>query len=117
MTTNKRKWEQWIGGDWSNEAQVASDFRDDSVLDYDLIIAWYEYANYEGSSYVLAYKDGKLYENEAGHCSCYGLEGTWKPGEVTAEYLAQRLEKSAAPRGIPQEVFEQTVRRLLRKQQ
>lgn len=78
-------------GNWKNEVDVARDFADDSVLDFNIIIAGYFDGSYEGSSYVLAEKGGRLYENESSHCSCYGLEGTWKPSEVSVEYLKNRL--------------------------
>ncbi len=58
--------------------------------DSEVIIAGYEYENYEGSAFVLYEKNGKLYEANGGHCSCYGLEGQWKPEETTWEALAMR---------------------------
>lgn len=78
-------------GNWKNEADVARDFQDDSVLDFNIIVAGYFDGSYEGSAYVLAEKGGHLYECESSHCSCYGLEGTWKPCEVSIEYLQNRL--------------------------
>ena len=80
-------------GDWSDIEDVARDFCDDSILDYNIIAAGYFYECYEGSAYVLAEKDGQLFEVEGGHCSCYGLEEQWEPGEVTVPYLRNRLDK------------------------
>lgn len=36
-------------------------------------------------------EDGKLYEVNAGHCSCYGLENQWTPEETNIEALKHRL--------------------------
>jgi hypothetical protein len=55
------------------------------------VIALYGLGGYEGWSYVLYHKDGVFYENEAGHCSCYGLEGQWNPQETDVEALKLRL--------------------------
>lgn len=40
---------------------------------------------------MLFEKDGKLYEVNGGHCSCYGLEGQWNPDDVMLEELENRL--------------------------
>lgn len=40
---------------------------------------------------VVAYRlDGKLYEVNGGHCSCYGLEGQWEPAETSVAALKMR---------------------------
>ena len=57
-------------------------------------MAIYSTGNYEGDSYVLAEKDGKLYENYASHCSCYGLEGMWEPEETSVQAIADRMLNS-----------------------
>jgi hypothetical protein len=61
--------------------------------DMRIILAWYGHGSYCGNSYVLFEKDGKLYENNASHCSCYGLEKQWAPEEVSLEYLKHIDEK------------------------
>jgi hypothetical protein len=53
-------------------------------------LAWYGYGSYDGSSLVIFEKDGKLYEVNGSHCSCYGLETQWKPEETTWEALGMR---------------------------
>lgn len=80
--------------DWS-ESQVAGmcrDFEIDAqVLDgIKIIIASYTYEDYNGSAFVLFEKDGKLFEVNGSHCSCYGLEGQWEPEETTKEALMAR---------------------------
>jgi hypothetical protein len=62
----------------------------DALDGADVLLAWYGYGSYSGDSFVLFKKDGKLFENHGGHCSCYGLEGQWEPEETTVEALARR---------------------------
>lgn len=38
-------------------------------------------------------KNNKYYEVNASHCSCYGLEGQWKPEETTFDVLLYRLKE------------------------
>lgn len=72
---------------------VKSDFCiDDSKLSgAEIILASYTYEDYNGSAFVLFRKDGKLFEVNGGHCSCYGLEDQWDPEETTAEALLSRI--------------------------
>lgn len=53
-------------------------------------IAWYGYGDYCGQSFVLFEHNGILYEVNASHCSCYGLEGQWAPEETNWAVLAMR---------------------------
>jgi hypothetical protein len=55
-----------------------------------IYLAWYGYGSYDGQSLVIFEKDGKLYEVNGSHCSCYGLEGQWEPEETSWEALAKR---------------------------
>ncbi|MNX73904.1 hypothetical protein D3C86_1053200 [compost metagenome] len=64
-----------------------------------MILADYTYENYEGSSYVLFEKDGKLYEVSGSHCSCYGLENQWEPEEVLLEELIKRIDTNSFHHG------------------
>lgn len=59
----------------------------------DIVVAAYEIDGYEGSAFVLFTRDGKLFENHGGHCSCYGLEDQWAPEETTAAALRLRLDQ------------------------
>ena len=59
----------------------------------EVLLASYGTGNYEGDAFVLFRRDGKLYEVNGGHCSCYGLEGQWDPEETTIEALEHRLDK------------------------
>jgi len=76
--------------DFQIEDQAASD-----LYRAKIIIAWYTYECYSGDAYVLYELDGKLYEAEGGHCSCYGLEGQWEPSETNVEAVQHILEKGS----------------------
>ena len=56
-----------------------------------ILFASYGCANYEGDAFVLFEKEGKIFEVNGGHCSCYGLEGQFSPEETTLEALNHRL--------------------------
>lgn len=56
-----------------------------------ILFASYGQANYSGDAWVLFEQGGKLYEVNGSHCSCFGLEGQWKPEEVVLEELKNRL--------------------------
>jgi hypothetical protein len=64
--------------------------KDDKIL-----FASYGYENYSGDAYVLFYKNDNLYEVFGSHCSCYGLEGQWKPDETSLAALEDRLIKGS----------------------
>jgi len=82
-------------GNWSDKEDVARDFAINlSELDgAKILLASYSYEDYSGSAFVLFKKDGKLYEVNGSHCSCYGLEGEWLPEETSVKELLYRLEK------------------------
>lgn len=56
-----------------------------------ILFASYGQANYSGEAWVLFEQNNLLFEVNGGHCSCYGLEGQWKPEEVCLEELENRL--------------------------
>lgn len=56
----------------------------------EILYAYYSYWDYSGDTHVIFRKDGKLYEVNGGHCSCYGLEDQWKPEETTVKALLFR---------------------------
>jgi hypothetical protein len=59
--------------------------------DEKILFATYVCESYEGYAYALFVKDGKLYEVEGSHCSCYGLEDQWTPIEVCLPELVNRV--------------------------
>jgi hypothetical protein len=60
------------------------------VTEDELLHASYDCSGYEGQAFVLFERDGKLYEVNASHCSCYGLDGQWDPTETTWKAQAMR---------------------------
>lgn len=56
-----------------------------------ILFASYGEDNYSGDAFVLFEKNGKLYEVNGSHCSCYGLEGQFDPEETTLEAIRYRL--------------------------
>lgn len=79
--------ERW---DWDEEKE--NEFVEKNK-DINILFASYGCANYSGDAWVLFEQDGKLYEINGGHCSCYGLEGQWEPEEVSLKELEYRLLK------------------------
>lgn len=83
-------------GDWS-ESRLKGLMEDFNITKKSLegctiIFAAYSYVNHSGSAFVLFEKDGKLFEVNGGHCSCYGLEGQWEPEQTSWKFLAQRKD-------------------------
>jgi len=83
----------WEG--FSDKADIASSYQFDveELNDTEILIAKYECGNYEGSSFVLIRRNGLLYEVNASHCSCYGLEGQWSEEETSLEALKKRNDQ------------------------
>lgn len=77
---------------FSNNADIISQFEApaDALDGAEVLLAWYGDGSYWGDSFVLFRKDGKLFEVNGSHCSCYGLEGQWEPEETTVEALEKR---------------------------
>lgn len=91
-------------GNWKNKSDMWADFSNDYTYESsgrvakdpepegEILLAWYGNGSYEGSAFVVFRNDGKLYEVNGGHCSCYGLEGQWSPEECTVESLRKTGE-------------------------
>lgn len=90
--------------DWADSGRkgMLSDFGiDESALDgAEILLASYSYQNYEGDAFVLFKRDGKLFEVNGSHCSCYGLSeqtwsgsttSQWEPEETSVEALRKRF--------------------------
>lgn len=58
----------------------------------EILLASYTDENYSGDAFVLFRRDGKLYEVNGSHCSCFGLENQWEPEETDAVALFHRLD-------------------------
>lgn len=55
----------------------------------EIVYAGYSYEDYSGNALIVYKRDGKWFENNDSHCSCYGLE-SWNPEETSAEALLMR---------------------------
>ena len=65
------------------------------MLDYsknNILFAYYAVEYYDGEAFVIFERDGKLFEVNGSHCSCWGLVDQWKPQETTIEALNTRLK-------------------------
>lgn len=73
------------------------------VNKFTILIAQSGEGDYEGWSYFLLRdkETGKLYENHASHCSCYGFEGQFEPQETTLTYLKSNYFKNI---GVNEEI-------------
>lgn len=92
-----KEYEAGTGSRWGDDFKVADDFPTDEQIIY----AHYEAEGYEGSSFVLFERDGKVYEVNGSHCSCYGLEGQWTPEETSWDAIAIRTpDRYGAPREV-----------------
>jgi len=56
-----------------------------------ILLAEYYTPDWEGYAFVLFEQNGKLYEVNGSHCSCFGLEGQFIPEEVSVEALRYRI--------------------------
>lgn len=64
-----------------------------------ILLASYGTPSYEGYAFVLFKRDGKLWEVNGSHCSCYGLEDQWKPEETTTAALRHRVIEGRLGKG------------------
>ena len=87
-----------FSGDFSDEQSVFAAFQlsDLDTAEVELLYAGYDCYRYEGQAFVLFRERGKLYEVNASHCSCYGLEDGWRPEETTLKDMRFRLENGRA---------------------
>jgi len=95
--------------DWDREdgrEQMMHDFQiaEKDLEGVEILYAVYTYEEYAGSAFVLFRKDGKLYEVNGGHCSCYGLEGQWLPEETNVDAI-RNWKFSAFPEGVKETVL------------
>jgi hypothetical protein len=67
--------------------------------DVEILLASYGTPSYEGYAFVLFRRDGKLWEVNGSHCSCYGLEGQWSPEETSVEVLRHRVKEGNLGKG------------------
>lgn len=83
--------------DWAGckASDILSDFRVPEIKGLKILFATYTYRNYSGYAFVLFSKNGKLYEVNGSHCSCYGLEGEWEPEKASLKELENRVKNGS----------------------
>jgi hypothetical protein len=90
-------------GNWGSQKEMLGDFGIPANMleGIDILVGQYDTPSYEGYAFVLFERDGKLYEVNGSHCSCYGLgsssisnEGNtqWDPEPTTLEVLRLRSD-------------------------
>jgi len=80
---------------WDDIQGVLQDFKisDKEVEGFNVIVAAYDLSGaYSGDAFVLLEKEGKYYEVNGAHCSCYGLEGQFNLEESAEEALKFRYD-------------------------
>lgn len=82
---------------WDDAQAVFDDFEvsdEDQNFVKQILFANYDYECYEGDAHVVFIgQDGKLYEVNGSHCSCYGLEGQWDIEETSLEYFEELVSR------------------------
>lgn len=69
--------------------------------------------SYEEDMYVLIEQDGKLFDIEGSHCSCYGFEGQWDPVETSLETIKMRIEQGRLGEGYVSDSFDKELKHFL----
>jgi hypothetical protein len=99
----------FIGDEWETRNDVIQSFAPlfenqpnvvQMMLDYysmwkgiELLFCVYVFEGLNANAFVLfKHQSGKLFEVNAAHCSCYGLEGQFIPDETTITALKYRIE-------------------------
>lgn len=82
---------QFFGISYSDEAEKEEIYK--QFVNINILFAHYEGCSYDGYAFVLFEKEGKLYEVNGSHCSCYGLEDQWIPEETFLEALKFRIKE------------------------
>lgn len=87
--------------EFPNDAAIIDHFHadKDALQGYRVLLAFYEYDNYEGLAFVLFERNGKLYEVNGAICSCFDLEDQWEPEETTVASLEHRLNNGLLGHG------------------
>lgn len=95
-------------GDWQSKEDLICEFEDlhpdlqdddkeelkqtlKEWEDINILFAVYDKGSYDGRAFILLEKAGELYEVNAAHCSCFGLEGLFNLEETSLKVLEHRL--------------------------
>ena len=98
-----------------DEVKKQFEVSDEDWKGVNVIYGNYGSYSYDGDAMVVFEKDGKLYQVEGSHCSCYGLEGQWIPTETNL--MALRAYKPSSDYFVPDgiEGWEKTLKELAEK--
>jgi hypothetical protein len=96
-------------GSWDNYEQMAQEWGDYGGKEAAILFALYDGGGYDGWAIVIFEQDGKLFEVNGSHCSCYGLEDQWNPEETSWGALKDRKLYYGYGDGGAKEVFEALV--------
>ncbi|MDE2101752.1 MAG: hypothetical protein KGL39_31185 [Patescibacteria group bacterium] len=75
---------------FSDRKSIEDAYQCEIPAEAEILLAWYGYGDYCGSSLVIFRRNGELYEVNGGHCSCTGLEDQWEPEKTTTAALRTR---------------------------
>jgi len=79
-------------GHFKSKEDVMSEFglAAGSLDEFEVLYAEYSTASYEGDAFVLLRRGDDLFEVNASHCSCNGLESAWRLEPTTKKALLAR---------------------------
>ena len=87
------------GSRYSCRDDIPPSSENPAYKDVEILLASYGAPSYEGHAFVLFRRDGVLWEVNASHCSCYGLEDQWCPEETSVAALRYRLDHGSLGQG------------------
>lgn len=78
----------WVDSDSTDELEFDEYFIKHNCDGFspDAVFYWYASGSYEGSGDLLAVKDGKWYNKDLSHCSCYGPLEDFATNETDYQY-------------------------------
>jgi len=85
----------YSGANWEQREKEELARRKESLKDVNILFAVYQPGCYCGDAFVLYEENNNLYEVNASHCSCHGLEGQWNPEETTPQEIRYRVKNGA----------------------
>lgn len=105
---SKEKQKEFISGfGWYEDAGqcdldkavfAAFDVPENAREGVEILWAQYDTGNWEGSAHVIYRENDQLYEVNASHCSCYGLEGMFAGEPVKKIHIYTRAKERAEKR-------------------
>lgn len=95
-------------GSFSSVDDVVSNFAlsPSDLEGVEILYAMYDGGGYDGWAWVLFRKEGKLFEVNGSHCSCYGLEDQWEPSLSSVKAIMMRPNVDEALKQKLQDIFD-----------